>query len=707
MRLNRGYLILGTLVVLVLGSMFGLASQERVGFTPLKVGEPKQDATHRTSLDSPTTEETQSSSESSIQDETLLRMQAKRNNSQQNPAVTISGLQLDADNAIAEARYEQAAQDLQEIVRLQKGTADARVHFKLAVCREALGDDYSALEGYQQTINSTHFQPLQTAARLGQCRVWSRKDKEIPARNELYSILLNHRDSLSNQTSERIYNQLALASTKCSLLNHSGGSILSDHYIYLPVENITVEEIISELVRSSRKQKPQSNDSASIQNVLKLDESADSILFEVVSSSVTMKKLLEQLCASVNLSFTADQETLNLLESRTQKVSFRGVPFSIVLDALLVPLNLSWTQQQQVISIRKGEDRTPEERSLQAERLLKYAISASPDHPLAPYCHFSLASLKHEAGNWQSALREYERALSLYPDVPFASKIWVNIGKCRLKLKQADAIDAFHRAIDLGVGGEIEAVAHAYVGRIHLAQDSPQQAYAPLQRAKEIITDPEMLAELRLLKAAACYMNSQSKLGLEVLSLCVEHLKTNQSQNQFTILALLLKSQASNTHSIRERDAASMLTALSNLQRDKLFGEHWSYLVAQAYHERGFQGEVERITQEFHQKHFNLQLARRFRKFSDSPVLTPQNQNLKNSVPMGMDQFFANEKQSPATEAAMIQYCRQLLMAEKQSDEERLLTLQKLGAIYQRQGNHKLAIQCFTDSYSAIESEKQ
>lgn len=704
MRLNRGYLILGTLVVLVLGSMFGLASQERVGFKPLKVGEPKQQPTHRTSLDSQTGGEDQASSDSLAQDEVQLRMQAKRKSYQQLPEVTISGLQLEADNAIAEARYEQAAQDLQEIVRMKQGTTDARIHFKLAVCRESLGDDFAALNGYQQAINSTHSQPLQTAARIGQCRVWSRNNKEIQARNELYSILLNHRESLSDPTSERVFNQLALTTTQCCLTQEQIGSVLSDEYVYLPVEEIAVEEIISELVQSSFNRIPQASDSSIIQNVLQLDNSTDSILFEVASPSLTLKRLLEQLSRSVGLSISADEEVLSFLESKTIKVSFRGVPFSIILDSVLLPLNMKWTQDERTISISSTEVSSNIDRYIQSERLLKYAISAAPDHSLAPQCHFALATLKHERGDHHAALRQYERALSLYPAVPFASEIWVNIGKCRLKLKQLDAIDAFHMAIDLGVGGNVEAIAHAYVGRIHLSNDSPQQAFTSLQRAEELISDSQLLAEIRLLKAAACYLNSQSKLGLEVLSLSARNLQTESSQHQYTVLAMLLKSQANQFQSIRERDAASLLAALSNLQRAELFGEHWSYLMARAYQELGFLNEVERIAQKFREEHPQLSLERRFREFSTNRTLAHQPEIFMHSSPLTVDQYFANDKQSPATEEAMIQYCQQLLAAKKQSQEERLLTLQKLGAIYQRQGNHILAIQCFTNSYSASKS---
>lgn len=508
---------------------------------------------------------------------------------------------------------------------------------------------------------------------------------------------IEHRKTHSERVSARIFQQLALSATQELLLHDAATTVLSDRHIYLAREEVAVEEIISEIVRSAIRQQSSRTSSEIVRNVLKLDDAAESIMLEVNPAQVTTHALIGKLCEVAGLELKLSAETAELLNLKTESISFQAIPLAIVLDALLVPMKLSWSQNGRVIQVDEATQISVEEKGRRTERLLKFAVSNAPEHALSAHCYLALATLKHTNRDYVGALNAYESTLRLYPATPFLSEIWMNIGKCQLRLNRSNALFSFHKAIDLGIGSDVDAAAFAYVGRVHIENNEPQKSLVPLEKAAEMTSDSSMLTDILLLQASAQLLCGQINECSRSLSRCAEHLRSVRARNQYSALAILLKVAADQGQPIRERDATALLSAISNLRAEDLFGEHWQYLAAKAYFEIGLNAEVNKIQQRFLEDHSQLPLADRFREFNIS-------QESDSLYPLPSPELLtAKSKSSRKTDAAQIVYLRKLLDSESLPSHNRILILKQLGSLYQRQGQHQLAVQCFTGRFPASE----
>lgn len=698
MRLNRANVVLILLLFLiVLGTVAGRAFQDRFGVTPPRVGEPRVRPADKKSVDSLQMEPRKPSDTPLSTSSDKLMLQSSAQNASLNSVTaegekTATALLAMADEAILAARYEYAATILQELVNNQGQQADARVWLKLGLCRETLGDQFAALRSYGQVVDRTYSPELTCAAELGRCRVWTATRRPQTAQSTLYTRLLGLQSIRSDKLRSRVVHQLAASAVHSYLQSNADDLLPWDRQIHLPYEEIVPEACLSEFVLSeSRRSVPEEADLPKTK-VLKLGQEASAIHYDVDFPPVSISEFLVSLAKAGEWKLQIDAKASKVCESHTISPEFRGIPLSLVLDAVLTPLEVEWSQQENEIHILSRENEWGLVSADQVERLLKHAIVSAPDHPLVSFSQMSLAAMHESRGAHQEAITAYQQLLDRFPKIPFADQVWLNIGKCRLALGKSDALMAFQKAEDCGKGGEIEVLAHAYMARIHLEDAHPEKAEQILQRAENLADAGPLRENICLLRASALLINGAPSQAALLLDRCGEVPVEATMRNEFALLAGLTRFQLERTSELSTQSRASLLAAAVNLDEQKAFGKHWILLKSEAYRLLGFLEEAEML-----EKRIPSQLTNSVRQLREPLPATQRESGSSNKSRVEHSETVLTERNAPEQ---IEHYLAQLASSELTPEQRRDL-LQRLGEMFQRRGQHELAIQCFTNSLDA------
>ncbi|WP_197441651.1 tetratricopeptide repeat protein [Thalassoglobus polymorphus] len=612
----------------------------------------------------------------------------------------------EAEQAIQDARYEHAEDLLSEICKTQGARVDGRTFLKLAVCQETLGLYQEAVENYQTAISRTQSQPVLTAARLGRARIWSKSGKALSARNDLLRTLLTHQDVRSVAVEARLVHQIGLVSAAIALKSDAGLSSLSDDDLTIPAEEIAAEKFVNEILVTSRASNLPSSSDELVRNVLRLDSSSDSILLEVQSPGITVRDFLVQISAASGINCIIEEECLERLSQRNIATNFQGLPLSVIFDSVLFPLECCWVEQGNEIHVHSLENGDENVDLEQAERILRFAMTSAPEHSLAPISMTALAALKARQGDRTVALRGLQRTLEQFPDTSHAGEIWLNIGKCHLQKNGKEALAGFYKAADLGAGGDTDAIANLYIGRIHLRNACPTKAVSPLRIAQDLTVDDRLQMEILLSLAAAYQMSGQFSESEEVLTRCLQNRHSFEKRNEITIISSLIESGDLSPKMRTRRESVELISALSNLDFNSTFGEYWWFLSCREYHELGFNEEAQRLFQSQQSQHLGLPIEQQLRTllFSGSSVESlASEEKCRRSIGAANDSLDMISSLPPNISLEeLLELYKAVVSNPESSGKVKQYLLQKIGHVYQSQGQHDMAIQCYTGTLESV-----
>ncbi|WP_417850759.1 tetratricopeptide repeat protein [Thalassoglobus sp.] len=695
MQMRSRSIGIATAICIIFGVCIGLISQQKLKYAALKVGESsgfqrdKNSEQHKKvepkDLDSP--------GQTASSQPPLLR-------NVQRVSRSTPTLLDEAEQAIQDARYEHAEDLLSEICKTQGSRVDGRTFLKLAVCQETLGLYQEAVENYQTAISRTQSQPVLTAARLGRARIWSKSGKALSARNDLLRTLLTHQDVRSVAVEARLVHQLGLVSAAIALKSEAELSSLSDDDLSIPLEEIAAENFVNEVLVTSRASHSQISSNELVRNVLRLDSSSDSILLEVQSPGITVSDFLVQISAASGIQCVIEDECLERLSQRNIATNFQGLPLSVIYDSVLFPLECRWSEQGNEIHVRSLEDADVNVELEQAERLLRFAMTSAPEHSLAPISLTALASLKARQGDRIAAMRGLQRTLEQFPETTHAGEIWLNIGKCHLGKNWEEALAGFYKAADLGEGGDTGAIANLYIGRIHLRNACPTKAVSPLRIAQDLTVNDRLKMEILLSLAAAYQMSGQYPESEEVLARCLQNRHSFEKRNEITIISSLIESGDMSSKTRTRRESVELISALSNLDLNSTFGEYWWFLSCREYHELGFKEEAQRLFQSHQSQHLGLPIEKQLRTllFSGSSVASLATDEIcRQSDGASNDSLDMISSLPPnITLEELLELYKAVISNPESSGKVKQQLLQKIGHVYQSQGQHDMAIQCYT-----------
>jgi len=622
----------------------------------------------------------------------------------------------DLDRLIQDGSYEFAAEMINGGAVTTTELNRSQILFRQGLAEELAGGRRRALEAYHSLATAAQESPLADVGLLSAARVLINDGQLNMGIHLLMRLLISREESMHDEVRSHILHTLALGLVPVddnhSLLDPLGWS--------LPLRAVTPEEMLQLCsVVDDGPEPPQLKSSFRVENIT---NTAGGIFVSARSQRCSVLQLLQATTHRAPCSLSVSEADRTLLDNRTLNLGFRALPFDIMLDCLLLPLDFEWTFSDGTLTVRHIDEKSgpPRFNDQTSRRFLAFAVNIAPEYRSAPFTLLRLAADQADHESIDAGEQSFAECREQFPDSAAAESASFNLGKIHLQRNERrQALECFYQTVDGVSGPELDAVAYVYIGRILLADDAAAEAVRPLMRGLSLAKTSEHEAQAAVLLAAS-YLMSGNPVGAN--SVLTKHRRafthprtstprTRQLNREAAFLSSLARYHKSSGVQ-KKREAEALLAALSALGEETTFGEHNSFLVAVAFGLIGMQTEQQQVIlsslgqpREFPlQRRMSLILNQRLRS---EDALDP-NPGLTRVSPLTLGRSLILTQAEMSFRAGhhdeVLRLCSGLLWRnisssgqadrQTQSDETNRAALRLMGLVYQARGEHLKAVRC-------------
>lgn len=526
---------------------------------------------------------------------TIRQIQAGESvsDTEQQPEVMKFSLK-EIDLLVAGGNYPFALELLQDAYPNATSLLKVQMELRMALCTELLARPKESLKYYRLVMKSPLSPGLSDAASLSASRVLVDQGRQDLAAAILARLLVQREQLMSTALRGELMHSLASCltpdSTQASLLHANGWVIPRSHRS--PTQLMENWNVVSKDTTEIAEPGP-------ALTVRRLTSSADGIYVNCHHKSVSVMAAIRSVAKAAKLKLAASKDVVQFLSERTSPIACREFPLDVFLDAVCMPLLIEWSLQDGVLVVElsnsQSSSRKKVERFRRAQRFLRLAVTMAPEHSQASLSYLYLGVTYAELGRVDRAVRYFRTSMDQYPRSNVRAAARFNLGKANLASdNRAEALKEFYRTVDQVAGPEIDAAAYMYIGRILMENDLPRDAVTPLARAVAFATGSNQEPDAAVLLSAAYLMHGQMDAANTVLDQhreCFDAILTDrQSASQ---IRLHLRRQAAMLSSLarfwgsrgmqRGREGTKLLSSLSPLKMDLMFGDHNAFLVGAGY----------------------------------------------------------------------------------------------------------------------------
>jgi tetratricopeptide (TPR) repeat protein len=629
-----------------------------------------------------------------------------------------------ADGLFLEGSYGRARDEFAMLAAKAQGLHAARLRLRLALCHEFLGNHNLAQAEYQRVIDSQPGPSLQELALLGQARIWKQTGRAELASGILQQALIEGACPVSSESGSQIPHQLALLTAQ--FIRPAGPGTtnakdpLSDAVLLEPDPQLEPRSMLAAIDVSPGHSSGRTTDvTEELAVIQRFSTSPEEIFLTVRTPSARAVELVRRICNKSGWEVRLTEEARLRLQERTIRPGATNLSLALMLDAILSPFELIWETRENAILILPANQAEAEQMSryriVSASRALRFASTFSPHHPWVVASSLELGRVEAYRGDLEAGIRNIRGAIERYPRADSLAIGWFNLGKLELRSgRQERAMEAFYHAVDLLSAHTLEPVGYLYLGRLQLEQNLPREAISPLTRALVLSEGTAFESTAALQLSSAYLMLQHYQRANEIL---MEHrrcFKAPAAHDQAAFLGSLIRYRAATDESDRFREGATLIGTLTNLKVESCFGGHWGYLAGLAYRDVGMRSQE---LQTFKTclsgpYEFPLQEQLRLILLEDAPSQTPLRVSGTGAGEVSHEAFHAKavvveaeDRFRNGSHEEALKMCRQLLQRPQVPDHLRREALRLMGRIYQSQGEHNLAVECFTGVIPAPSSQ--
>lgn len=688
--------------------------------------------------------------------------------------IPIDLAQIDA--LILKGNYGFAAELLQEFDARTSGVLKGHIRLRQGLCAELLGNPSLALKFYRSLLKTHASSAISDTATVACARNLLELGHHDVVTPMLMGLLLARERVLEKETLGDVTHLLALSMS----VANGPHTLLDDNQWMIPVRHPGPEEILQrwKLTEGGR---PELNAADEIL-VRRLTSSPQGVLVTAVNSRLSVERVLARLCKELEWTLVLDDAARRAFVLRVAAIDCEEVPLDVILDCLLQPHGFRWsylnsrlsvstvaqTRQESApatvdsepdtvtdnVSVETGatvpsltpntattevaESSERERQRLEiAERFQQLAVSLAPEHPRAPGTYLMLGATAAARDELERAISYFKTTLELFPRSSAVGAATFNLGKALLAQgRRDDALAQFYRTVDGASGLGADAVGYLYIGRILLENDTAHDAISPLMRGLSLAEETAYEGPATVLLSAAYLMSGNAEAANQVL---VDHRTAFAAASNASAEAAAAKRKISNHAAFlsslarfwgsqgrqRIREGHALLSSLTNVRAEDMFGQHSGFLIGVAFGAVGLHAEQAAVFRRSLAAPHAFPLQNRIRLLlsgrvgsSDSldPEVTQETQNMTAAAASDTGRWLADRQAKLAqAEAAVregqhakaLSHCRELLLTRAQGvDEEsdemqqeqqiRRTALRIAGLVFQDQGLHQEAVRCFT-----------
>lgn len=615
-----------------------------------------------------------------------------------------------ADEHLQSGNVARAYDILHDLRVTCRGPVPPALRFRLGLAAEAFGDYSSAMQLYQDLLSQSPGLPWSAVASLGWARCLDALGRQdVLTRQFIAAAVLD--DSQLPRVARLELTHLLGRSLAAGLPEFQNHDLLRDDVLALPQMTVNTIDTL-DLIRHCA-QSPASPERRQICQVLQsLGSEPDSTFLRVHLSGVRAADAAESLCATAGFRAAFSDGARHALATRTVTLHTEDRSLSLLLDGLTLSHGLTW-----MLDGDQFRFATPDEVGWQvahahlkasAERIQRHALMEAPESPHAGHTRIALGFLQFAQGRVSDAAHTFSVQLESQPFAAVRCRTAFNLGKCQLQLHDSQAAkQSFLTAIDSALSHlRVKIAAHLYAGRLQIEQGDTQAALTTLRRALSLANGTEFEAEAALTLSSAYLLVDSPHGANAVLMERRDLLRDEPWRSPTAFLSALSRFRAAVLPDRREREARTLVTALSRFRPSARFGHHWHVLTAEGCEDLGLD---ELARQHWHQAldslqdvalrhHVVMRLADSYRDNHDYQTAN----DLLSLLPTETADHTADLALLRTAELAHLQgrdaevvrSCHTVL--QRSRDETlRRRALRMLGLSYERTQNHQAAVYCF------------
>lgn len=615
-----------------------------------------------------------------------------------------------ADVARGEDFIREGRCDLALALYSKAAGADDALQYRVALCQEGLGHWDAAVAAYRGVTSRNSSPQASAAAQLGQARVWVRLRRPAEAAPLLGDLILR-----SAQLGLR--NGPFLADARYLLAFALSAEALPDQkpqpYSDAPAGRTGMEWPVDRFLKWAdlphAAVKPAAPSKPGLQ-VQCLGPTAAETLVSACFPSIPAAEVLEQVSALSRLQCRWTPRAREQAVGRCVRLETESLPATDLLRAIADPLGLVWeingTTLQLSMSWENDARSLAAYRAQSAERAMRSAVLAHPDHALSAAAHLDLGNLELQANRFVEAISWYDRIQRDWPRTPEALAANYNLGLAQAHLGHlADARQAFFRVVDQGPGHELAPLAYWHIGRLFLEEDNNAvRAIAPLRRALATSAGSAVQPAAALLLSLAYIEQDNARAAIAMLKQYHEPLAAPPYQEPAAFLDAYAVYESAADRQGREGASGNLLTAMLSLHDPSTLGSAGPLLLGRAYRELGLLDRMAAVYQAALPKITGPRADEMAYSIADALDQSDQHdravQGWTALAKTGDGKWnrlakfrLAQAAFETAQQGVCLDYCRELL---RQPDLSELPTILRLmGRAYSAQGKYAEASRCF------------
>ncbi|PAY17000.1 hypothetical protein CKO51_23475 [Rhodopirellula sp. SM50] len=597
---------------------------------------------------------------------------------------------------------------------------DCAVLIRLGLASELAGLHQQAEKHYHSAIRvAKKGSAQQLVSLLGLARLWEREGQlgeAISLLGELFLVYSHEgypviiRESIHQQLADCLQRRLLASQVVIEALRKE-----PMEYHWSPV----MVEPILELADFKSPTDPPANPASGLKLLQDYDGGVSLMLVQAHLEGISVLELISELQRLSGLQVIVTEQAKSSLVGRLADVDSPVMPVSMLLDHVLEPMSLAWSQSEGVLTIMARDELTSKDLAsfdlARAQRILRQVqLSLNKEEGLghASGVERTAAAIMNEgnnarlSGGWDVAVEKYRSARDVGPADELSAKLYFN--EASLSLVRGEKLNALHSsymALDQTLSAELQAQVYSMIADLELEFGQLEKSITAASRGLRRADDPAVFARAAMTLATAYLLTGDPYSANAVLFEASPSLSGAPLERLASVFSSFARFQHVGPTLGLQDEGQRVVLALAALQSDDVVSYADALIVSKAYSAVGLRSNaIDRLNEAldiapagYWNERIRLQLAEMYfasqaldkanetiESFGTvSATLLPRVLYLHASVQLEL----GNLEQSEAI-------CRRLLSMEI-DQEIQSSALEKLGQTLQRSGDHYAAALCF------------
>jgi len=471
--------------------------------------------------------------------------------------------------------------------------ASAPLRYRVALCAESLGKLDRAMNEYGRLVSGCSNSQIAAAAQLGKARIWRDSNCPADARRAVWDLVLASRAKERGSTelqAECIHQlgQLLVHRTTGS----EEGEFLSDLAIVDPPMQRSLRQALCWVVEGSGEieshesdvDKVESAEDAPVRLTQQLGIRAEETYLVANLPRMPVAAVVELLAGKARLEVDWSPAARDRVSEHTVQIATPETTLAILLDGISDSMDLVWgtirmqVRQEADIEFTRLFDMDA------AERMLRRATTAFPDHELADDAYWALGNIGVRRGQWEVAILHYGQFLRQFSRSEARVGVHFNLAKTRLCLGDRDeAMQHFYHVVDEAPDDRLQPIAFLYLGRLYLEDDQAKRAIRPLTRSLARAQDDLLRATSAIALASAYLLLDNPHAANRILMTHRPAFSQGAHYDKAALLAALSRHQAASTTAQADKVRRPLLDAATHVEGADFFGAYGLVILAEAY----------------------------------------------------------------------------------------------------------------------------